>query len=258
MINEIIKNKRKEIKARKKNFSLSTFRNKLEKSERDFKKAISKNKLNLIAEIKRKSPSQNILFQKNALSQDSRRFFEIIKIYDKYADAISVLTDKKFFDGSLSDLKKASKLTKLPILRKDFIIDEYQIYESRFYNSDAILLIASELSINELNSFIRIAKRYNMDCLVEAHTEEELNNVLNSEAEIIGINNRNLRTLKIDTKTTLKLADKIPKSKIIVSESGIDSSEYVERIKGKVNAILVGTLFMNSKKLEKDILHLIK
>lgn len=250
MLKEIIENKRKEVEESKKNLPLSSFKRKLENSKRDFKKAISKDKLNLIAEIKRKSPSQNMSKQEFDIRQ-------ILKVYSKYADAISVLTDKKFFGGSLMDMKKVSKLTKLPILRKDFIIDEYQIYESRFYNSDALLLIASELYVNETNRFIGIAKGYKMDCLVEVHTEEELNKVLKSDASIIGINNRNLNTLKIDNETTLKLADKIPKGKVIVSESGITSNIYVQKIKHKVNAILVGSLFMNSNQLKKDILNLI-
>ena len=258
MLNKIIENKRKEVEMSKKNLPLPSFKHKLKNSERDFKEAISKNKLNLIAEIKRTSPSQNILFQKHALSQNSRRVFDIIKIYNKYADAISVLTDKKFFNGTLSDLKNISRLTKLPILRKDFIIDEYQIFESRFYNADAILLIASLFSAGQLNYFIDIAGKLKMDCLVEVNNEKELRKVLKSDATIIGINNRNLSTLKIDKEITLKLTDKIPKNRIIVSESGIDSRDYVDKIKSKVNAILVGTLFMKSKNVEEEILLLIK
>lgn len=251
MLSKIIENKRKEIEISKKKLPLSSFEDKLKNAKRDFKKALSKNKLNLIAEIKRKSPSQNI----------TNRQFNIKKIveaYNKYADAISVLTDKKFFDGSLFDMKIVSKLSKLPILRKDFIIDGYQIYESRLYNADAILLIASVLSIDEINMFIKIAKEYGMMSLVEVNTEQELNKVLKTDAEIIGINNRDLYTLKVDIETTLKLADKIPNDKIIVSESGISSNDYVKKITGKVNAILVGTFFMNSAQLEEQIVSLVK
>ncbi len=251
MLNKIIENKKKEIEMAKKSLPLSSFIYKLEKSGRNFKKAISKNKLNLIAEIKRKSPSQNTMAQEFNIKK-------ILKVYNKYADAISILTDKKFFDGCLEDMKIASQLTSLPILRKDFIIDKYQIYESRLYNADAVLLIASLLSKNELSDFIKAAKKYNMDCVVEARTERYLNKALESDAEIIGINNRDLNTLKVDTETTLKLIDKIPKNKIIISESGISSEGYINKIAGKVNAILVGTLFMNSKNLEAEILLLMK
>lgn len=251
MLNKIIKNKQKEVEISKEILPLSSFKRKLKKSSRSFKKALSKAKLNLIAEVKRKSPSQNI-------TNKNLDIKKIVDVYNKYADAISVLTDKKFFGGSLKDMETITKLTSLPILRKDFIVDEYQIYESRLYGADAVLLIASILSIDKLNYYIDIAKSYNMDCLVEVNNEEELNKTLNSNASIVGINNRNLYTLKVDTETTLRLIDKIPKRKIIVSESGILSKNYVKKLAGKVNAILIGTLFMKSDRLEEDILSLIK
>lgn len=258
MLKNIIKNKIKEVEMSKKNLPLHSFRNKLKSSERDFKMAISKDKLSLIAEFKRSSPSQHFISRKNALAFSAKSFFETIKIYNKYADAISILTDKKFFDGSLGNMKTASQLTSLPILRKDFIIDKYQIYESRLYNADAVLLIAELLSKNELSSLIDAAKEYKMDCLVEVHTEDDLTKALDSGAEIIGINNRDLNTLNVDTGATLRLVDKIPEGKIIVSESGICSNEYINKIKRKANAILVGSFFMNSKNLEKDIISLSK
>jgi len=251
MLKEIIENKRKEVEISKKNLPLDRFKAKLKNSKRDFKGALSKNGLALIAEFKRASPSKNI----KEKDFDMRG---IIGIYNKYASAISVLTDKKFFNGSLMDLGEASRLTKMPLLRKDFIIDEYQIYESRMHNADAILLIVSILSDHRIKKFIEIARKYNMVCIVEVHTEEELSRALNCNAEIIGINNRDIDTLKIDTKTTLKLAKKIPKNKVIISESGISSGDYVEKIKNKVNAILVGSHFMNSENVEKGIIALIK
>ena len=251
MLKEIIENKKKEVEISKKNLPLDSFKARLKNSRRDFKAALSKNGLALIAEFKRNSPSKNI----KEKDFDMRK---IIGIYNKYASAISVLTDKKFFNGSLTDLKEVSELTNLPLLRKDFIIDEYQIYESRMHNADAILLIVSMLSDNQINKFIEIAKKYDMGCIVGVHTEEELSRALNCNAEIIGINNRNLDTLKIDTETTSKLTKKIPKNKIIISESGISSRDYVEKIKNTVNAILVGSHFMNSENVEKEIIALIK
>src|SRR3989338_9404319 len=243
MLKQIIYNKRKEVEQSRKSMPLGTFKPKIQKSTRDFRKAISKDKLNLIAEFKRSSPSKNI-------SEKQFNMPDIINIYNGHADAISVLTDRRFFNGSLEDMKTASSLTTLPILRKDFIIDEYQIYESRFYDADAILLIASILSKEQIGDFIGIAGSMSMNCLVEVHNGEELNRVMDTKAEIIGINNRNLDTLEIDLNTTLRLIDKIPKSKIVVSESGISSKNYIEGLIGKVNAILVGTLFMNSTQLE--------
>ena len=251
MLKKIIENKRKEVEINKEKMPLSSFKNKLNNTTRDFMKALSKDKLNLIAEFKRKSPSKNIVNDKFDIKK-------IINIYNKYADAVSILTDNKFFSGSLEDMKEISKLTQLPILRKDFIINKYQIHEARLYNADAILLIASLLSKNEINDFIEIARCYNMNCLVEVHTEEELDKVLDTKAEIIGINNRNLDTLEIDLNTTLKLMNQIPNDKIIISESGINIAEYVKQIKNKVNAILVGSTFMNSKNIEKEIISLIK
>ena len=250
MLKQIIENKRKEVEINKIKLPLSSFKDKIVNSERDFKSALSKNKLNLIAEFKRKSPSKNIL-------NNNLDIQKIISVYNNHADAISVLTDKEFFNGSLEDIKTVSSLTKLPILRKDFIIDEYQIYEARFYNADAILLIASVLSLEQINHFIDVAKPLNMNCLVEVHNEEDLNKVLDSNSEIIGINNRNLNTLEIDLNTTLNLMDKIPSDKIIVSESGIKDSDYVNKLKTKVNAILVGSAFMNSVNLEEDMANMV-
>ena len=251
MLTKIIENKRKEVEFNKKNMPLSKFKNKIVNSNRDFKKAILKDKLNLIAEFKRNSPSKNI--QKKEFN-----IKKIIDIYNKYADAVSVLTDGNFFSGSLDDMKDVSNLTNLPILRKDFIIDEYQIHEARLHNADAILLIASILSEEQIKHFIDIAHGYKMNCLVEIHTEDELNKVLKTKAQIIGINNRNLDTLEIDLNTTIDLMDKIPSDRIIVSESGIRDNNYVRKIKGKVNAILVGSQFMNSNNIENEILSLIK
>ena len=241
MLDKIILDKKNEVKINRKKFPLLTFKNKLVPSQRNFKKAISKKRLSLIAEFKKKSPSKNI-------KNNKFNFKKIIKIYDGHADAISILTNKTFFGGSLNDLTEASRLTKLPLLRKDFIIDEYQIYESRLYNADAILLIASILSEIKLKNFIKIAGDYRMSCIVEINNENDLRKALHAGAEIIGINNRNLATLKIDLNTTLNLADKVPKDKIIISESGISSKEYVNKISKKVDAVLVGSFFMNANK----------
>ncbi len=251
MLKKIIENKTKEIEENKKKMPLPSFKSKLTISTRDFKRALSKDKLNLIAEFKRKAPSKNMIEKQFGIAG-------IIDIYNKNADAISVLTDNKFFSGSLDEMHNVSKLTNLPILRKDFIIDEYQIYESRLYNADAILLISSILPKDKLKRFMGIAHTYKMHCLVEVHTVQDLNKALEAKSRIIGINNRNLETLEINLNTTLKLADKIPPGGIIVSESGIRDRNYIEKIRNKVNAILVGSLFMNSENAEKEIKSLMK
>jgi indole-3-glycerol phosphate synthase len=154
-------------------------------------------------------------------------------------------------------IAETKKLTKKPLLRKDFIIDEYQVYESRLYGADAILLIAAILTKEKINKFIKIAKTYNMDCLVEVHTKEELEKVLKTSTNIIGINNRNLKTFKIDINTTLKLKKLIPKTKLIVSESGFKTKADIKKLKN-INAVLIGTTFMKAKNINKKIGELLK
>jgi indole-3-glycerol phosphate synthase len=246
ILDKIIKEKRKEIKKSKASLPLHSFKSKIKKSTKNFKKAISK-RLSIIAEIKRASPSEGII----------RKDFDVRKIAKIYesagARAISVLTDEKFFKGELISIKKVKKVTSLPLLRKDFIISEYQLYESRFYGADAVLLIAALLSKEKINKFINIAKRYKMDCLVEVHTEKELKKVLKTKAEIIGINNRNLDTLKVNLHTTIKLAKLIPGNKIIVGESGIKKRLDIKRVKDKINAVLIGTTLMRAMNIKKKI-----
>lgn len=246
MIDKIIEYKKEEIKRLKKKFPLNSFKNKLKKSNRDFKKAIMKNKINLIAEIKKASPSKGLIRKNFNVKQ-------IAEIYDKNnVAAISVLTEKYFFKGNIKFLPIIRKITSKPLLRKDFIIDEYQVYESRYYEADAILLIASILTKEKISKFIKIAKKYNMDCLVEVHGKQELKKLPNN-VEIIGINNRNLKNLKVDIKTTHSLIKVIPKNKIIVSESGIKTKKEIKLLMNKVNAVLIGAVLMQSKDINKKI-----
>ncbi len=241
ILDDIVKNKKQEVKRRKKLLRLSTFKSKLEKSDRDFKKAITKRNLNLIAEIKKKSPSKGELI-------DDIGVVNIVRSYGK-ADAISVVTDEKFFGGNVMLLKKIRKLTKKPLLRKDFIIDEYQIYEARHYGADAILLIASILDKTKIRDYITIAKKLGMDCVVEIHEEKELKKIPKI-AEIIGINNRNLSSMKVDLETTKRLS-KLIKNKIIVAESGYYTKAEIKGV--KVNAVLIGTSILKSGDVKKKI-----
>ena len=222
---------------------------------RNFHKAIAKGKISLIAEIKKASPSAGVIAEK----------FEPVYLAKTYeesgAAAVSVLTDEKFFQGRLEHLKAAKDSTTIPVLRKDFIIDESQIYESRVAGADAILLIARILSDEQLTSFLDLAHSLKLDCLVEVHDETELERVLKTKTKIIGINNRDLDTFKIDFQTTVKLMDKYPelRERIVVSESGIESADQVRRLKAKgVSAILVGTSLMKSKDIGAKIRELIK
>jgi indole-3-glycerol phosphate synthase len=207
-----------------------------------FKKNISRpHHVNLIAEIKKASPSKGIL----------RADFNLIKIAIAYqangASAISVLTDERFFEGKLEYIKKVKESVSLPVLRKDFIIDEYQIYETVAAGADAMLLIADLLSKSELCGFYDLATSLGLDVLIEVHKEEDMEKALATEGSIIGINNRDLHTFRVDLSITQKLIRLIPPNRIKVSESGIRSYEDVMFLKSLgLNAVLIGEAFMES------------
>jgi indole-3-glycerol phosphate synthase len=252
ILDKIIKHKKQEIRYCKKYLPLSRFKSKLKKSNRSFTKAITSKEISLIAEIKAASPSKGIIVKR----------FDPVKIAKKYekagASAISVLTDTRFFAGCLDFICMVRKKTKVPILRKDFIIDEYQVYESRYCDADAILLIAGILSGKQLAKFIKLADKYNMDCLVEVHNPKELEKALKANAKIIGINNRNLKNLKINLDNTSKLVRLMPPDMITVSESGFSKKSDIKKVKGLVNAVLIGTTLMQSKDPKKKIKELMK
>lgn len=214
-----------------------------------FKGAIKvDNKISLIAEIKRASPSSGIL-RKDFSPTILAKTLEELKV-----SALSVLTEEEFFLGKLQFLTEIKKSVNLPILRKDFIIDEVQILESRAAGADAILLIVSLLDENKLKKLYSFAKELGLDVLVEIHTEKELRKALNLGADIIGINNRNLHTLKTDIKTTEKLIPFLPQDIVRVSESGINSLKDVLWLKGLgVDAILVGEAIMKAQNLEEKV-----
>lgn len=219
----------------------------LQKSDRGFHAAIKKRGISLIAEIKRKSPSKGMIAEQDFSPS------KIAKNYEKSgADAISVVCEKNFFGGSLKYMTQARKNTYFtPILCKDFIINEHQIYEARKYGADAILLIAAILTETKINKFTEIAKDLNMDVLCEVHTLEELKKVLKTPVKIIGINNRDLRTFEVDLKTSERIAKHIPKDILIVSESGIFTKEDVKNLPQKTNAILVGTSLMKGTPVQE-------
>ena len=255
ILEKIIENKKREIEILKREVPLEKLKEKLKdlKPTRDFKGAISKQgKINLIAEIKRKSPSQG------EICKDFNPL-KIAKVYEKEgASAISILTDKEFFGGDISLLSQVKEITTIPILRKEFIIDEYQIYQSRVWGADAILIIAKILREEEFNYFLTLAHNLNMHCLIEVHTEEELAKVLRTGGEIIGINNRNLSTLNIDLSLSLHLIKKIPQDRIVVSESGIETREEINLLeKNGFKAVLVGESLLRSKDIGLKIKELL-
>ncbi|HHT9134363.1 MAG TPA: indole-3-glycerol phosphate synthase TrpC [Candidatus Avalokitesvara rifleensis] len=204
--------------------------------------------LGLIAEVKAASPSRGVLRRDMNPSQIALEYQE------GGASAISVLTDEKFFHGKLAHLEAVRRAVKLPLLRKDFIIDRYQIIEARASGADAVLLIAAILDDKTLNALLSAASQLGLGSLVEVHTEEELKRVLKTPATLIGINNRDLQTFKIDLATTLKLRPLIPDGKTVVSESGVKTRADVRLLEDAgVDAILVGEALVRSNDIGKKI-----
>ena len=216
---------------------------------RPFKEAISKPKqISLIAEIKQASPSGGIIRQ-NFNLEEIARFYQ-----EAGVQVVSVLTEEDFFSGNLAYLNQVKNIFTGPILRKDFILESYQVYESRYFGADAILLIADLLTKDKLVELMQIADTLGLDYLVEVHDERELKKVLNLKVPIIGINNRSLRTLEIDFKTTEKLFPLIPKDKVVVVESGIKNSQDVLFLKILgASAVLIGTAFMEAADIKSKV-----
>jgi indole-3-glycerol phosphate synthase len=198
--------------------------------------------IRLIAEVKKASPSRGII-------RSDFNPVEIAEIYDgNGAAAISILTEARHFQGSLDHLKNIRKvLTDKPLLRKDFIVDPYQVYESRAYGADSLLLIVALLRLETLKELLRLSHELNMTCLVEVHNEAEVEIALKSEARIIGINNRDLNTFDVDIATTERLRPLIPKDRIVVSESGIKSRDDIEKLRRSgIDAVLIGEYLMSA------------
>jgi indole-3-glycerol phosphate synthase len=208
---------------------------------RDFRKALVSSSPAILAEIKKASPSQGILAGK----------FDPASIAKMYAEggaaALSVLTDAEFFQGELADLEAAHAAVALPVLRKDFTIDEFHVIEAAAHGADAILLIAAILSVAEMRRFRELADQLHLAALVEVHDEDELAAALDSGAEIIGVNNRNLNTFEVSLDTSLRLVEMMPANIVKVAESGIHSRQDVERLKSAgFHAFLVGEHLMKA------------
>jgi indole-3-glycerol phosphate synthase len=208
---------------------------------REFRSALKSGRPAIIGEIKKASPSKGVL----AASFDPG---SIAGLYASGgAGALSVLTDREFFEGSLEDLEAARAAVSLPVLRKDFTIDELHVIEAAAHGADAILLIAAILDVAELRRFRELGARYHMAALVEVHNEAELDAALESGAEIVGVNNRDLNTFEVTLDTSLRLVRQIPDSVVRVSESGIHSRADIERLEGVgFHAFLVGEHLMKS------------
>lgn len=246
ILNDIIIRKRRDLEELKRRFPFHRLRYAAEHARRSdirpLSRAISSSKgVHLICEIKKASPSEGII-------RDDFQPLRIASIYEHGgAAALSVLTEPHFFKGRPSYLKTVRQVSGLPILRKDFILESYQLYETALLEADAFLLIASILTGEELASLISIGRELGMEALVETHTLEDLNKAVDAGAEIFGINNRNLKTLEVDTRHARSLLPHVPKGKIVVVESGIAThSDVMDYCSIGVHAFLVGTALMKS------------
>lgn len=216
-----------------------------------FKAAISKPGINFICEVKKASPSKGII-------AEDFPYVHIAKEYEAAGAAvISVLTEPHYFQGNDSYLKEITDTVSIPAIRKDFIVDEYQIYEAKILGASAILLICSLLDDDRLKHYLDIAHRLGLLALVETHDEEEVNRAIKIGATIIGVNNRNLKTFNVDINNSVRLRKMVPKDIVFVSESGIKTSEDIEVLRENgTNAVLIGETLMKCKDKKSMLLEL--
>jgi indole-3-glycerol phosphate synthase len=251
ILDDIVSHKKQELERRKEAVPLAGLKEGrvLIENPRAFREALTECKdVALIAEIKEASPSAGLI----------RRDVdpvEIGRLYEGFgAAAISVLTDERFFHGSLANMKQVKEAVSIPVLRKDFIIDKYQVYESRALGADAVLLIVAVLSDDELRASLSLCRELGLEALVEVHTESERDRALAAGAEVIGINNRDLSTFAVDLSTTIRLVSGIPEGITCVSESGIKTRDDVARLReAGVDALLVGTALMAARDMGAKI-----
>jgi indole-3-glycerol phosphate synthase len=255
ILDDIVAYKKEELAATKLKTTLSEIKQRAagEGPTRGFARALSQGKdIRLVAEVKKASPSKGVI----------RMDFDPVKIADIYQESgaacLSVLTEKRFFQGDLAYLGQIRKQVDLPLLRKDFIIDEYQIHEARAFGADAILLIAACLERGQMQEYLGIASGLGLDVLVESHTYKELDRSLLAGAELVGINNRNLMTFEVTLQATLDLLKDIPDDRVVVSESGIRTRDDVVMLqKAGVDAILVGESLMREQDIGKKVRELL-
>ena len=241
ILSKIVRHKRLEVERCKRSDADDTFWQTTPPPPRDFKTALRQSGMSAITEIKRRSPSKGRL-------RANVDVCEIARGYEQNGSAaLSILTDREFFGGDDEDLQAARGAVALPVLRKDFTIDEYQIRAARQIGADAILLIARILEDTQISEFMSLARDLGMTSLVEVHDHRELERALNCAAEIIGINSRNLDTFEVDLETALKLKALIPTGRITVAESGIHTRADVERLdEAGFDAMLVGEALMRA------------
>ncbi len=247
VLERILSETRTELERRKRQLPLERLRAvalgdaRTQAGERRFRDALDAQGIGVIAEFKRRSPSAGRL-------RDTPDLAEMVSAYERGgAIAVSILTEGPNFDGALEDLKSARAACDLPLLRKDFVVDPYQLYEAVLAGADAVLLIVAALAQAELASLHEAARAVGLDALVEVHDQEELNRALAVGAEIVGVNNRDLRDFSVEIERTEALMDEVPDGVTVVSESGIARAEQVRRLRERgVQAVLVGESLMRS------------
>lgn len=247
ILNDILIQKRRDLEELKSRFPLHRLRDAVESKpradHRSFKKAVSSTKdFNIIAELKKASPSEGVI-------REDFQPLRLASIYESAgAAAISVLTETHFFKGRPSYLKTVRQVTRIPLLRKDFLFESYQLYETALLEADAFLLIASILTGQELRDLIALGKKLGMDALVEVHSDEDLRKALDAESEVIGINNRDLKSLTVDPYRAKQLLPHIPKGIPVIVESGLDRHEQLLEYKTLgIHSFLIGTVFMKAE-----------
>ncbi|MCH8324973.1 MAG: indole-3-glycerol phosphate synthase TrpC [Bacteroidetes bacterium] len=256
ILNKILDQKKEEIRILKNNFSLNSFESmELFNSENlNLIDNIKNTKdISIIAELKKKSPSKGVINKK----------FDYKNIIETYFNSkiacVSILTDEVFFGGNINMLKEIAKFKKLPLLRKDFITDVFQVYQSKAFGADVILLICEALSKAQINELICSANEIDLEVLLELHSENQINKIDFSLSSLVGINNRNLTDFSVDLNTTVAISQLLPEDVLIVSESGIRKNEDLSIIKRtNVNAVLVGDFLMSSNNLNKSLMDLMK
>ena len=213
-----------------------------------FKEALKKSGLSVISEVKKASPSKGVI------AEDFRPVETAIAYEDAGAAAISCLTEEYYFKGGSKYFADIRAKVDIPMLRKDFIFDEYQIYEAKTIGADAVLLICALLETSMIREFLDIAASVGLDVLVEAHDESEVESALNAGAEIIGVNNRNLKDFSVDLQNSLRLRSLVPRDKIFVSESGIMCAADIKLLRAAgVNGFLIGEMLMRSNNITLDL-----
>jgi indole-3-glycerol phosphate synthase len=249
-LDEIVQATRDSLARRKRERPISELEQELqERSEgRPFQEALSHPGTSLIAEYKRRSPSAGLIREGSSVT-------ELVQAYESGgAAAISVLTEETHFGGSLDDLYEARRATQLPILRKDFSVDLYQLYEAKLAGADAVLLVVGALRKDDLERLYAEAQALDLDAIVEVHDQEELERALELDVDVIGINNRNLEDFTVDIQTTVDLLAAIPTGKTVVSESGIRTRQEIEELERVgVDAVLIGETLMRAPDPEQAV-----